>query len=115
MGSPNELVLTSNSLPKEWCDWKFEDGSDFRNWSPGSTGYLIASSQAASTLQVYGPGRSNAFVLAIDPSTSTIGEVDETDAIDVTNVRTSSPFPRSPFVCQDGRGKGGFQSFKFFA
>jgi myo-inositol-hexaphosphate 3-phosphohydrolase len=56
----------------------------------GSKGYLIASSQGASTFQVSDRDRSNAFVLAIDPSKGTIGDVGETDGIDVTNVRTSS-------------------------
>jgi 3-phytase len=80
-----------------------------------SKGYLIASSQGAGTFQVYDRTGSNAFVLAIDPSSGTIGDVGETDGIDVTNVATSSRFPRGLFVCQDGRGKNGFQNFKFFA
>jgi 3-phytase len=90
---------------------------EVRRWFrlSGSKGYLIASSQGASTFQVYDRDRSNAFVLAIDLSKGTIGDVDDTDGIDVTKVGTSSRFPRSQFICQDGRGKGGFQSFTFFA
>jgi myo-inositol-hexaphosphate 3-phosphohydrolase len=56
----------------------------------GSKGSLIAASQSTNTFQVYDRDRSNAFVLAIDPCKGTIGDVGETDGIDVTNVRTSS-------------------------
>ena len=55
------------------------------------------------------------FVLTIDPAVGKVGDVSETDGIDVTNVATSSHFPRGLFVCQDGRGKDGVQNFKFFA
>jgi 3-phytase len=84
-------------------------------YASGSKGYLIASSQGAGTFEVYDRDGSNAFVLSIDPSNGPLGDVGETDGIDVTNVATSSRFPRGLFVCQDGRGKGGFQNFKFFA
>jgi 3-phytase len=80
-----------------------------------SKGYLIASSQGDGTFQVYDRDGSNAFVLTIDPSIGAIGDVSECDGIDVTNVATSSRFPRGLFVCQDGQRKNGFQNFKFFA
>ena len=51
----------------------------------------------------------------LDPAAGTIGDVAESDGIDVTNVATSPQFPRGLFVCQDGRGRNGFQNFKFFA
>ena len=101
MGNPNELVLTSNTLPKEWRDWKFEDGSDFLGlvaWFHGRPDRLEPRSEHISGLRE--PDRSNDFVLAIDPSEGTIGDVDETDGIDVTNVRTSSRFPSQPVHLQ---------------
>ena len=84
-------------------------------YASGSKGYLIASSQGSSTFQVYDRDGSNAFVLTIDPSKGALGDVGETDGIDVTNVATSAHFPHGLFVCQDGHGRDGFQNFKFFA
>jgi 3-phytase len=84
-------------------------------YGTGSKGYLIASSQGASTFQVYEREAPHAFVLTIDPAAGTIGDPGETDGIDVTNVAISPRFPRGLFVCQDGRGRDGFQNFKFFA
>ena len=83
-------------------------------YGTGSKGYLIASSQGANTFQVYEREAPHAFVLTIDPAAGTIGDLGETDGIDVTNVATSPRFPRGLFVCQDGRGRDGFQNFKFF-
>jgi 3-phytase len=85
-------------------------------YAAGSKGYLIASSQGASTFQVYRRDGPNLFVMTIDPAAGTINDVGETDGIDVTNVATSSRFPRGLFVCQDGKGgRDGHQNFKFFA
>ena len=85
-------------------------------YAAGSGGYLIASSQGRNTFQVYRRDGSNAFVTTIDPSAGTIAKPGETDGIDVTNVATSSKFPRGLFVCQDGNpGREGRQNFKFFA
>ncbi len=84
-------------------------------YASGNKGYLIASSQGANTFQVFERDGSNAFVLTIDPSSGTIGDVSESDGIDVTNVATSPRFPRGLFVCQDGRARNGRQNFKFFA
>ena len=78
-------------------------------------GYLIASSQGASTFKVYHATGVNAFVLTIDPCGDSRLDVAETDGIDVTNVATSSRFPRGLFVCQDGRQRDGRQNFKLFA
>ena len=84
-------------------------------YGSGSTGYLIASSQGANTFKVFEREGLNAFVLTIDPSGGAIGDVSETDGIDVTNVAMSPSFPRGLFVCQDGRGRDGIQNFKLFA
>ena len=78
-------------------------------------GYLIASSQGANTFQVYDREPPHAFVLTIDAAAGVIGDVGESDGIDVTNVALSRQFPHGLFVCQDGRGRNGFQNFKFFA
>lgn len=85
-------------------------------YGPGSSGYLIASSQGSSTFAVYRRDGSNAFVTTIDPSAGPISDVGETDGIDVTNVALSPRFSRGLFVCQDGKpGRDGRQNFKFFA
>jgi 3-phytase len=85
-------------------------------YAAGSKGYLIASSQGASTFKVYRRDGNNPFEMTIDPAAGAISDVGETDGIDVTNVATSSKFPRGLFVCQDGKGgRDGHQNFKFFA
>ena len=84
-------------------------------YGPGSKGYLIASSQGASAFQVYERDSPHRFVLTVDPSAGAISDVGETDGIDVTSAAISPRFPHGLFVCQDGRGKNGFQNFKFFA
>ncbi len=84
-------------------------------YGTGPKGYLIASSQGANTFAVFDREAANAFVLTIDPTAGSIGDVVETDGIDVTNVAMSPSFPGGMFVCQDGRGRDGFQNFKFFA
>jgi 3-phytase len=86
-------------------------------YGPGTAGYLIASSQGASTFQVYSRDGENAFVMSIDPQAGAgISDVGETDGIDVTNVAMSAKFPRGLFVCQDGKGgRDGHQNFKYFA
>jgi 3-phytase len=84
-------------------------------YGSGTKGYLIASSQGASTFKVYDREGSNAHVLTIDPGGDSRLDVGESDGIDVTNVATSSRFPPGLFVCQDGRQRGGRQNFKYFA
>jgi 3-phytase len=84
-------------------------------YASGSKGYLIASSQGSNTFQVYQRDGSNSFVLTIDPAAGSIGDIGESDGIDVTNVATSSRFPHGLFVCQDGRARNGRQNFKFFS
>ena len=84
-------------------------------YASGTKGYLIASSQGASTFKVYERDGSNAFVQTIDPGGGSNLDVGETDGIDVTNVATSRRFPRGLFVCQDGHQRNGRQNFKFFA
>jgi 3-phytase len=84
-------------------------------YGPGSKGYLIASSQGASAFQVYERDSPHRFVLTVDPLAGAISDVGETDGIDVTSAAISPRFPHGLFVCQDGRGKNGFQNFKFFA
>lgn len=82
-------------------------------YAPGGKGYLLASSQENSTVVVY--DRSNhSYVLTIDPSAGTVGDVAHTDGLDVTNERTSAQFPRGFLVMQDGENPGR-QNFKLFA
>ncbi len=85
-------------------------------YASDSKGYLIASSQGSSTFKVFERDGSNKFVATIDPKAGTFGDVGETDGIDVTNVATSSKFPRGLFVCQNGMpGKDGRQHFQYFS
>ena len=84
-------------------------------YASGTKGYLIASSQGASTFKVYQRDGANTFVQTINPGGDSRVDVAETDGIDVTNVATSSRFPRGLFVCQDGRLHDGHQNFKLFA
>jgi 3-phytase len=78
-------------------------------------GYLLASSQGNSTIQVYERDSSHPFVLTIDPVAATAGDVDETDGLEVTNRRTTSQFPRGLLVLQDGKNRGKNQNFKLFS
>jgi 3-phytase len=84
-------------------------------YGSGTKGFLIASSQGAGTFLVYKREAPHDFVQTIDPAPGTIGDVGETDGIDVTSAAITPRFPHGLFVCQDGRGQNGFQNFKFFA
>jgi 3-phytase len=84
-------------------------------YATGTKGYLIASSQGASTFKVYERDGANAFVLTVDPGGGSDLDVAGSDGIDVTNAPTSNRFPRGFFVCQDGRQRQGRQNFKLFA
>ena len=84
-------------------------------YASGSKGYLIASSQGDSTFKVFERDGSNAFVATIDPRDGNVGDVGETDGIDVTNVPTSPRFAKGLFVVQDGKPRDGRQNFKFYA
>ncbi len=84
-------------------------------YGAGSTGYLIASSQGNDSFKVFERDGSNRFVATIDPQAGSIGDVGETDGIDVTNVALSPRFPKGLFVVQDGKPKAGRQKFNFFA
>ena len=83
-------------------------------YGAGTTGYLIASSQGASTFQVYERTCPHRFVLTIAPGDSRMG-VGETDGLDVVSAPLSSRFPHGLLVAQDGRRRDGHQNFKFFA
>jgi 3-phytase len=83
-------------------------------YGSGSKGYLIASSQGSDTYKVYERDGSNVFVATIDPQSGSIGDVGETDGIDVTNVPLSPRFPKGLFIVQDGKPKSGNQNFKFY-
>jgi len=80
----------------------------------GGTGYLIASSQGSNTFKLYAREGDNPYVLTVDPGTDSIGDVEHTDGIAVTNRRTSGRFPQGLFVAQDGHNEPR-QNFKFYA
>jgi 3-phytase len=65
--------------------------------------------------RVYERDRVHAFVLTIDPKAGALGDVDETDGPDVTNLRTTSRFPRGLLVLQDGKNRDKNQNFKLFS
>jgi len=80
----------------------------------GGTGYLIASSQGSDTFKMYAREGDNPYVLTIDPSADSIGDVEHTDGIAVTNRPTSRRFPMGLFVAQDGENAPR-QNFKYYA
>jgi 3-phytase len=83
-------------------------------YAPAGKGYLLASSQRSSTVNVYERSGDHAYVLTIDPKAGEIDDIADSDGLDVTNVCTSQLFPRGLLVVQDGQNEG-HQNFKFFA
>jgi len=83
-------------------------------YGPEGRGYLLASSQGSSTVNVYERSGDHAYVATIDPRAGTTDDVAHTDGLDVTNERTSPLFPRGLLVLQDGENEGR-QNFKLFA
>ena len=82
-------------------------------YAPGGKGYLLASSQGSSTVQIYDRS-THAYVLTMDPKAGTTDDIADSDGLDVTNERTSTLFPRGFLVIQDGKNAGR-QNFKLFA
>ena len=90
-------------------------------YQPGSTGYLIASSQAASdTLNsylVYERQGANAFIRSFKVVDGTVDGCGRTDGIDALAANLGPAFPNGMFVCQDNAngtpGNSGNQNFKF--
>ena len=90
-------------------------------YQPGATGYLIASSQAASdTLNsylVYERQGNNAFIRSFRVVTGVVDGCGRTDGIDSLATDLGPAFPNGIFVCQDNTntlpGNSGDQNFKF--
>lgn len=90
-------------------------------YQPGGTGYLMASSQAASdTLNsylVYERQGNNAFVRSFRVVTGVVDGCGRTDGIDALAADLGPTFPNGIFVCQDNTnslpGNSGNQNFKF--
>jgi 3-phytase len=82
-------------------------------YASGGKGYLLASSQGSSTVNVYDKN-THSYIQTIDPRSGVVDDVAHTDGLDVTNERLSPRFPRGLFVMQDGENDGR-QNFKFFA
>jgi 3-phytase len=90
-------------------------------YQPGGTGYLIASSQAASdTLNsylVYERQGNNAFVREFRIVTGSVDGCGRTDGIDALAADLGPAFPNGIFICQDNNnttpGSSGNQNFKF--
>jgi 3-phytase len=83
-------------------------------YAPAGKGYLLASSQGSSTINVYERSGDHPYVLTIDPKAGAIDDIADSDGLDVTNERTSPLFPRGVLVIQDGHNEG-HQNFKLFA
>ena len=83
-------------------------------YAPDGKGYLLASSQGSSTVNVYERSGDHAYVATIDPRAGDTDDVAHTDGLDVTNERISSRFPKGLLVLQDGENAGR-QNFKLFA
>lgn len=72
-----------------------------------NTGYLIASSQGNSTIQVYARAGSNTFIGDFRiVANGTIDEVTGTDGLDVTNFPLAGGFTRGLFVAHDASNSG---------
>ncbi len=90
-------------------------------YQPGGTGYLIASSQAASdTLNsylVYERQGNNAFIREFRVVTGTVDGCGRTDGIDALAADLGPAFPNGIFICQDNNNTtpapSGNQNFKF--
>jgi 3-phytase len=90
-------------------------------YQPGGTGYLIASSQAASdTLNsylVYERQGYNAFVREFKVVAGAVDGCGRTDGIDALATDLGPTFPQGIFICQDNAnttpGNNGNQNFKF--
>ena len=91
-------------------------------YQPGTTGYLIASSQAASdTLNsylVYERQGANAFIRSFRVTNgATVDGCGRTDGVDALAADLGPAFPNGMFVCQDNNntapGSSGNQNFKF--
>ena len=90
-------------------------------YQPGQTGYLIASSQAASdTLNsylVYERQGNNTFIREFKVVNGTVDGCGRTDGIDALAANLGPAFPNGMFVCQDNNntapGNTGNQNFKF--
>ncbi|WP_129775781.1 phytase [Peristeroidobacter soli] len=74
-------------------------------YGPGSTGYLIVSSQGSNDYNVYRRDGDNEFIgkFAIVPRPAGIDGTSDTDGIDVTSTSLGSAFPHGVFVAQDGK------------
>jgi 3-phytase len=83
-------------------------------YAPAGQGYLLASSQGSSTINVYERSGDHPYVLTIDPKAGEIDDIADSDGLDVTNERTSPRFPRGFLVIQDGHNDGN-QNFKIYA
>ncbi len=90
-------------------------------YQPGGTGYLLASSQAASdTLNsylVYERQGNNAFIRSFKVVSGVVDGCGRTDGIDALAADLGPAFPNGLFVCQDNTntlpGNSGNQNFKF--
>jgi 3-phytase len=92
-------------------------------YQPGGTGYLIASSQAASDTQnsylVYERQGANTFIreFRVVPAAGIADGCGRTDGIDALAADLGPAFPNGIFVCQDNKntspGSTGNQNFKF--
>ena len=54
-------------------------------YAPGGKGYILASSQGSSTVNVYERSGDHAYVVTIDPKAGETDDVAHTDGLDVTN------------------------------
>lgn len=85
-------------------------------YAPDEGGYLIASSQGNNSIAIFERAGTHRHVLTVDPVAvpdGTIGDLADTDGLDVSNERTSDRFPRGLLVVQDGKNVGR-QNFKLF-
>jgi 3-phytase len=84
----------------------------------GGKGYLIASSQGKNVFKVYRRDGNNDFVCTIDPKKgsppNSIGDVEDTDGIAVSNRPAGPKYSKGLLVAQDGHNEKRRQNFKIF-
>ena len=82
-------------------------------YGPGSTGYLIASSQSNNAYVVYRRNSDNPYVLTFAIASGSVANgVEDTNGIDVTNGYLGPAFLEGMFVAQDGKNDDGNHNFK---
>jgi 3-phytase len=80
-------------------------------YATDTTGYIIVSSQGASTYQVYDRAGNNAFLGEFEIIAGTVSDAFAADGIDVMSFPTSSTYPNGVFITHDNAGAGQYTNY----